>query len=584
MSGLDAADAQGASRAEGVVAEWNAQRGFGFILLSDGRRSYVHVSQCGGEALRVGQAVTAELAQDARNPGKLSARRVERLGPAGGGSSGSSADISGGGLAAVAPASAAALEGQAGADSAVVAAANLGADPTLMKGVVLEWQPSKGYGFVLFSDQRRAYVHTSQCGGEPLAEGEEVVGNVMEDPRNPGKWSALNVRRVAPRAAAAARSEGVVVEWNAVKGFGFVLLGDQRRAYCHASQCGPSGSSGLREGEIVTCDVVADPVNPGKLAAHNVERSSMFLCGNSIRTEGEVLEWNLSKGFGFMSLPDQRRAYVHVSQTGGVALGVGDVVSAVVVEDERNPGKLAAQDVQLAVSAASTAAARLGLGLNGATLPDAIAAVDAAAAALVAAATGAAAFGGVAAAAAEPGALLDEDEGLWHEPWEPKSLQYVQLPQTVAPPAQAQAQTLAAQLQAAAQAAQAAQAQAAAQAQVQAQALQSALIPLQHQHLQGQLLQGVVTEWQPRGFGFIQFVDGPRAYVHASQTGGEALIVGEHVFATLVPDSKNPGKYSAHGVQRRSGLGAATTGAAALAEDQLLAAAAKRPRLGLATS
>merc|ERR1712226_411948 len=62
--------------------------------------------------------------------------------------------------------------------------------------------------------------------------------------------------------------------------------------------------------------------------------------------------------------------------------------------------------------------------------------------------------------------------------------------------------------------------------------------------------QGTVTDWNEKGFGFIMFEEGTRAYVHNSQCGGEHLEKGETVAADIVTSTRNPGKFEANNVSR----------------------------------
>merc|ERR1712232_758703 len=61
-------------------------------------------------------------------------------------------------------------------------------------GVVSDWNP-KGFGFAMFEDGRRAYIHNSQCGGEHLSVGEGILAQLAPDERSPGKWQAVNITR-----------------------------------------------------------------------------------------------------------------------------------------------------------------------------------------------------------------------------------------------------------------------------------------------------------------------------------------------------------------------------------------------------
>merc|ERR1712187_108394 len=61
---------------------------------------------------------------------------------------------------------------------------------------------------------------------------------------------------------------------------------------------------------------------------------------------------------------------------------------------------------------------------------------------------------------------------------------------------------------------------------------------------------GTITEWDPRGFGFVMMESGKRAYVHRSHCDGEDLVPGEVVSATIVPDAQTPKKWAARSVVR----------------------------------
>jgi len=259
---------------------------------------------------------------------------------------------------------------------------------------VTEWS-GRGFGFISFADGRRAYVHHSAIGGGNLQHGEKVTAVLTEDSQNPGKWAATEVQRgpVPQQQSNAARQpahsgtwqpastvptdptheQGVVVEWNE-RGYGFILFADGRRAYVHHSSVSGSstGPVDLQQGEVVEAIVVEDAQNPGKWAALDVQRRlwgsafpavasgapqpmrasqapchAAFASGPAAgpRMEGVVIEWN-TRGYGFILFPDGRRAYVHHSSMGGGNLVQGETVTAVVAEDNKNPGKWAAVDVQ----------------------------------------------------------------------------------------------------------------------------------------------------------------------------------------------------------------------------------------------
>merc|ERR1719387_1340242 len=64
---------------------------------------------------------------------------------------------------------------------------------------------------------------------------------------------------------------------------------------------------------------------------------------------------------------------------------------------------------------------------------------------------------------------------------------------------------------------------------------------------------GTVDEWSPKGFGFGTMQDGRRVYIHNSQCGGEHLMAGDVFMATIMPDPKTPGKWSAMAVEHGRG-------------------------------
>mmetsp|Transcript_2716 Transcript_2716/g.8303 ORF Transcript_2716/g.8303 Transcript_2716/m.8303 type:complete len:688 (-) Transcript_2716:111-2174(-) len=344
------------------------------------------------------------------------------------------------------------------------------------EGVVADWNP-RGFGFIHFTDGRRAYVHNSACGGEHLHQGETVTAICVADAQNPGKWAAHEVQRmttsdyrpaellaVAAAAAAAVnqasqpvmaqpeadstRQQGVVTEWNA-RGFGFIQFADGRRAYVHNSQC---GGEHLLEGETVTAACVDDVQNPGKWAAMSVQRE----CDGE---EGVVSEWKEDGGFGFLNMTDGRRAYVHRSAFGGKgSLTPGTKLKVTTKPDPRNVGKWCVAEIK-------------------------------------------------------QGAVLDN---FLDNP----SPNFLDNPSPVMPASTQRDNEIRELLQA--------------EAMYSDNAVRSA----------------TVSEWDPRGFGFVKTDDGRRAYIHNSSAGGEHLQVGEIISAQIVPDPQNPGKWAALNVQR----------------------------------
>merc|ERR1719401_2213867 len=77
-------------------------------------------------------------------------------------------------------------------------------------GIVQEWS-ERGYGFIEFSDGRRAYVHNSHTGGVHLEQGQKVSAIPAEDEKNPGKWCARDVRQPLGTPHDAAASQSIIV-------------------------------------------------------------------------------------------------------------------------------------------------------------------------------------------------------------------------------------------------------------------------------------------------------------------------------------------------------------------------------------
>eukprot|EP00927_Polykrikos_kofoidii_P079004 TRINITY_DN757_c0_g1_i1.p1 TRINITY_DN757_c0_g1~~TRINITY_DN757_c0_g1_i1.p1 ORF type:complete len:669 (+),score=97.62 TRINITY_DN757_c0_g1_i1:85-2007(+) len=326
-------------RLEGVVSEWN-ERGFGFIMFPDSRRAYVHNTQCGGEHLIVGEAVSAIVTPDTKNPGKLMAMAVQR--------------------------------GPAGED-----------------GVVQEWKVDGGYGFLLMDDKRRVYVHRTNLGGVgDLFVGQRLRVTTKPDPRNPGKWCVNDIKGeiaedpsdVAQAASGAngdatgGEADGTVSEWKE-GGYGFLAMDDGRRVYVHRSRFGGTGS--LAVGQRLRVTTQLDPRNPGKWcvdqvlgelvdasaesgesapipdSAPTVDHQSNTASGACVEQqpggeaqEGTVSDWKNDGGYGFLNLDDGKRVYVHRSCFGGAgSLVVGSRVQVTIKNDPRNPGKWSVDQV-----------------------------------------------------------------------------------------------------------------------------------------------------------------------------------------------------------------------------------------------
>jgi len=360
---------------EGIVSQFEHQKGWGFIDFVDRRRAYVHQSQCGGQPLNVGQKVVATLTQDAKNPGKWMAINVLRA------TSGvreedgyiegfvNKWDSRGFGFITLSDGRYAYVHATACGDkhlspgeviSAVVVpdpkregglcAQSVVDGPIGEDGILLEWTEEKGFGFLQMDDGRRAFLHRSAFGAHVSPpSGVKLRVILQEDAKTPGKWSVREVKAAqegpAPGSPAAQhfnegeRINGTVDKWDP-HGFGFLFMEDGRSAYVHASQC--NGVSNLTHGECVSALLRPDErgMSKGRWAAFDVLKG---------RYEGEaasVTDWNATKGYGFVSSDDGKRAYIHRSHFGGTGdLHVGQRLKVKINRDSRNPDKLCVSKV-----------------------------------------------------------------------------------------------------------------------------------------------------------------------------------------------------------------------------------------------
>lgn len=344
-------------RYEGSVVEWN-ERGFGFIMLNDGRRVYVHSSAFGGGEMVPGLTVNCVLRENLRHPGKLSAVDVQ-LGrlwektqvevwprPSWG---------------EPAPAYDASVDGHYNMQGQTWAPAPVSADSSWyrVEGRVAEWN-DRGFGFIDLEDKRRAYVHVSECLDGNLCPGEVVSCVVEQDTKNPLKWAAKQVHK------GTAGEDCTVSSWNHQGGFGFVNLDDGRRAYIHISAM--KDRSQLEVGERLRVITKPDERNSSKLCVAGIKSGTglpndtfhgdlgpvaIESIGSVTHAEDDihqklfkanVIEWS-ARGYGFVSLEDGRRAYVHHSVFGEGNLVLGEPVAVKVVPDLRNSSKLMVKEM-----------------------------------------------------------------------------------------------------------------------------------------------------------------------------------------------------------------------------------------------
>lgn len=255
-------------RMQGTVAEWN-ERGFGFLMMEDGTRAFIHANQCGGEHLQQGELVAAEIIPDPRTPGKFQAQNVQRSGaqpwseapatwtPEGNGSNGA--------LAAelqhykqqlaVAQGRIRNLEDELqhyrAMSNSAPQAVSMVAPP--QKAMILD-------GNVCRDFQRGLCTRGDICRFSHNA----PIFNANEGQPSPAQPMEMTG---PPRAIQAA---GTVTEWNHAKGFGWITFEDGTFAYCHKSNC---NMENLEKGEVIHANICPSPRNPGKFEAQQVTRA-----------------------------------------------------------------------------------------------------------------------------------------------------------------------------------------------------------------------------------------------------------------------------------------------------------------------
>ena len=296
--------------AEGAVAWFNADKGFGFVRPDEGGADvFVHVSSLtgGATALQEGQRVAFEVTPGERGPQAQQVRLLD---------------------AAPAP-----LPGPSGRSL----------------GTVAWFDDGKGFGFVSPDDgSADLFVHFSSILGEGhrgLVEGQRVEYDVVQGDRGP---QAAEVQPVAdaPRARSAAPAPvegvhtGTVLWFKGEKGFGFVSPDDgSPDLFVHASALvGEDGSYvGLREGDRVEYEVV-----PGERGPQAAQVRLLGEVGAPGRPQGTVSWFDAGKGFGFITPYDGGPdLFAHFSQiaegTGYRSLEEGQRVEFDVVEGDRGP-------------------------------------------------------------------------------------------------------------------------------------------------------------------------------------------------------------------------------------------------------
>eukprot|EP00931_Biecheleriopsis_adriatica_P055339 TRINITY_DN32690_c0_g1_i1.p1 TRINITY_DN32690_c0_g1~~TRINITY_DN32690_c0_g1_i1.p1 ORF type:complete len:543 (+),score=130.34 TRINITY_DN32690_c0_g1_i1:49-1629(+) len=419
----------------------------------------------------------------------------------------------------------------------------------LQRATVKHWD-DRGFGFVEVSDGQRAYVPAKILGhGEELDVG-EVVQVVLEDdsvaPVN-GKVAAREVWRKASKAGTmrgqekssakrpelepSAKKEAwpelpnsddrvicTVQMWDNMQGFGSVLLPDERQAFVHITSIrqGALGEKprGLGVGEMVSCCISSDHWQLVAFDVYPLLDEIDMSQDVGERVAGTVQEWN-SRGFGFMGLPDGRRAYFHHSSVRHSAnagkkvnFSIGEHISAILTEDAQNPGKWAATDV-VRIGSSSTRPSKKLAGPDehvGAMVES----WDERGFGFLLCADGRRAY---VHASALSGEVTDLEKG---------DTVHARIVMDSKNPGKWAAADV---------------------------RHGPVVMPARRTEMKAaepingvQLEIAEVTEWRDRGFGFVMTPDGKRAYVHHSTFGGGDLSIGEKVQVQIIPDKVNPSK------------------------------------------
>eukprot|EP00928_Gymnodinium_smaydae_P018309 TRINITY_DN16977_c0_g2_i2.p1 TRINITY_DN16977_c0_g2~~TRINITY_DN16977_c0_g2_i2.p1 ORF type:complete len:286 (+),score=51.18 TRINITY_DN16977_c0_g2_i2:439-1296(+) len=175
----------------------------------------------------------------------------------------------------------------------------------MMWAEVVSWDP-RGFGFVLTEEGRRVYVHNSAFGGGDLQERELVRVAVFPDDRDPTKLMAKRLERRPPPGAL-----NVPEEWRELEKLGLSLPPVSQASLVAAAAAGTAAAEGEAEWLNAT-----------------------------------VADWAEQRGFGFVVLEDNRRAYVHHSSFGGGSLQKGQSCQVVVMPDRLNAAKLMVSQIR----------------------------------------------------------------------------------------------------------------------------------------------------------------------------------------------------------------------------------------------
>ena len=126
-------------------------------------------------------------------------------------------------------------------------------------GVVMWFNPSKGYGFIKDEDGTYIFVHYSNIrrnGYQTLKAGQTVEFEIKNSYKGP---QAVDVVVIEKKAL---RYTGVVKWFNPAKGYGFIQREDGSILFVHYSNIRGSGFRTLKAGQIVEFEIKNGPKGP----------------------------------------------------------------------------------------------------------------------------------------------------------------------------------------------------------------------------------------------------------------------------------------------------------------------------------
>lgn len=145
-------------------------------------------------------------------------------------------------------------------------------------GSVKNFNPMKGFGFVIASDGLEIFLHIKACtdGGVPVA-GDAIAFDLEESKLKPGQMQASNVTGGSGKPAEKGGKgggkggslQGTCKSFNPEKGYGFISPADgSENIFFNVKQiCDGSSPQG---GDWLSYDTEPSPIKPGQLQASNV--------------------------------------------------------------------------------------------------------------------------------------------------------------------------------------------------------------------------------------------------------------------------------------------------------------------------